>query len=131
MEGNLLKRIQLALSKSNTVRVFRNNTGTAWQGKPEWQGNSKLILHNPRPLDAGLCVGSSDLIGWTSIEITPDMVGQKLAIFTAIEGKTGKGKATKEQANFLRAVVAAGGRAGIANDVPDAVQIVTTDKSGI
>lgn len=32
-------------------------------------------------------IKSSDLIGWTSVVITPEMVGKKVAIFTAIEVK--------------------------------------------
>lgn len=131
MEGNLLKRIQLALTKYSHVRLFRNNTGTGWQGRAEWQGQNKLILHNPRPLTAGLVKGSCDLIGWTTVEITPDMVGQRLAIFTAIEGKTGGTATTKEQANFMRAVREAGGRVGVAKDVPSAVHIVTTHTTGL
>jgi hypothetical protein len=36
-------------------------------------------------LKYGLCLGSSDLIGWTIREITPDMVEKKVAVFTAIQ----------------------------------------------
>lgn len=124
MEGNLLKTIQIELSKIN-VRLFRNNTGTGWQGRAEWQGQKAVTLHNPRPLRAGLVEGSSDLIGWTEVVITPDMVGRKVAVFTAIEGKTGKLHATDKQSAFMRAVRAAGGRVGVARDVADAVAICT------
>jgi hypothetical protein len=58
---------------------------------------------------AGLHKGSSDLIGWKTVEITPDMVGQHVAIFTAVEVKTGSGRTTAEQEQFLQAVRAAGG----------------------
>ena len=37
------------------------------------------------------------------------MVGEKIAIFTAVELKTKNVKLTKEQANFLEQVKAAGG----------------------
>lgn len=123
-EKNLSNDVQVQLSKVPGCRVFRNNTGTGWQGRQEWQGR-KLVLHDPRPINAGLTVGSSDLIGWTSIEITPDMVGRKVAVFTAIELKTSGTGTSDAQATFIRNVRNAGGFAGVAKNVPDAVQIVT------
>jgi len=124
MEGNLIKRIQLRLSGFLSVRTFRNNTGKGWQGAMEWQGQKKLILHNPRPLDAGLVKGGSDLIGWASVEITPDMVGRRVAVFVAIEVKEGRTTTTPEQANFLERVRQAGGLCGIARTPDDAVEII-------
>lgn len=124
MEGNLIKRIQLRLSGLLTVRTFRNNTGKGWQGAMEWQGQNKLILHNPRPLDAGLVKGSSDLIGWKTVEITPDMVGRQVAVFVAIEVKEGRTGTSPEQANFLDRVRQAGGLCGIARTPDDAVTII-------
>jgi hypothetical protein len=41
------------------------------------------------------------------------MVGTKVAVFVAAEGKAGRRKATKEQAAFIDTVRAAGGRAGV------------------
>jgi len=90
----------------------------------EWQGQKKLILHNPRPLDAGLVKGGSDLIGWASVEITPDMVGRRVAVFVAIEVKEGRTTTTPEQANFLERVRQAGGLCGIARTPDDAVEII-------
>ena len=121
MEGNLLKRIQILAGRN--VRIFRNNTGTGWQGKPIWKGKT-LILENARPLNAGLCMGSSDLIGWKTVIVTDEMVGKKVAIFTALEGKTGKTATSKEQSNFLRAVQKAGGIAAIIRNEQDAYNVL-------
>jgi hypothetical protein len=64
------------------------------------------------------------LIGWTEKEITPEMVGRKVAIFTALEVKTPTGRASKEQINFIRVVREAGGIAGIARDGEEGLRIV-------
>lgn len=122
-EKTLNDKIMLALSKLRT-RIFRNNTGTGWQGEPQWQGRH-LLLRNARPIHAGLIKGSSDLIGWTVVEITPEMVGRKVAVFTAIESKFGGTTLKPEQAAFIKAVRTAGGFAGIAHSVPEAVEIVS------
>jgi hypothetical protein len=105
-EQNLYKALQAKHSKQGIL--FRNNTGTAYQGRRGLL-NGMIMLSDPRPIAFGLCVGSSDLIGWTEIFVTPDMVGQKIAIFTAVEVKNEKGRATNEQIKFLQAVRNAGG----------------------
>jgi hypothetical protein len=105
-EQNLYKALQAKHSKHGIL--FRNNTGTAFQGKRAVI-NSRPIITEPRQITFGLCVGSSDLIGWTETIVTPDMVGEKIAIFTAVEVKNEKGKASKEQLKFLQAVRNAGG----------------------
>lgn len=126
-EQNIQQKIRLALGRISTM--FRNNVGTGWQGrsgpiKQTADGGKYLVIQDPRPLNAGLCKGSSDLIGWTTREITPEMVGRKVAIFTAIEVKSANGRATKEQINFIRQLTEAGGIAGIARDGEAAVHIV-------
>lgn len=110
-EKNETNRILLELPDNQ--RMFRNNVGTAWAGVISHKTPSTITLRDPRPLHAGLCVGSSDLIGWTSVEITPDMVGTTVAVFTAIEVKTGNTPATDAQVNFIDQVNAAGGIASI------------------
>jgi hypothetical protein len=107
-ERNIQNRILLATGSHPNIRLFRNNTGQGWQGQTSRDG-AKLIITNPRPLMAGLHKGSSDLIGWKTVEVTPDLVGQHVAIFTAVEVKTGSGRTTVEQEQFLQAVRAAGG----------------------
>ena len=56
--------------------------------------------------------------------ITPDMVGQQIAVFLSIEVKTPTGRVRPEQQQWLDAVQAAGGVAGIARSVQDAQAIV-------
>lgn len=120
----VMPAIELAIGKHRPkTRIFRNNVGTGWQGKSVRKG-TVLIIENPRPLHAGLCEGSSDLIGWTTVEVTPDMVGRKVAVFTAVEVKTNKGRVSDEQANFIQQVRNAGGIAGVARSEDEALKLL-------
>ena len=112
-EAYVQNKIRLAVG-SGDVRLFRNNTGA-------------LLDMQGRLVKFGLCKGSSDLIGFRSITITPDMVGQKIAVFSAIQVKD-KGKATVEQKNFINIINNAGGYAGVAKNVNDAKKILYMDK---
>jgi hypothetical protein len=105
-EQQIQQQIRLACSSGST-RLFRNNTGT-------------LCDANGRPVQFGLAKGSADLIGWTTRTITPDMVGQTVAVFTSIEVKSQSGRLRPEQRQWLEAVQAAGGIAGMARSVEDA-----------
>lgn len=114
--------------------VFRGNVGVGWQGtgKPFQPPHPMTVHVNPgdvvlrqaRPFNTGLPPGFSDLFGFVPVTITPDMVGQTLAVFTAIECKSAAGKARERQAAFLQAVNDNGGRAGIARTPDDALRIV-------
>jgi hypothetical protein len=114
-ETTLQQQIRLALGTRPDARLFRNQVGS---------------LPDPRTgrlVTFGLARGSADLIGWRTVTITPDMVGQRLAVFTSIEIKTPTGRIRPEQQAWLSVVQGAGGIAGIARSVPDALQIVTAD----
>lgn len=120
-EKNIQNRILLALSNAGAT-VFRNNTAGAWAGdNPSWRGRT-LTLENARPLRAGLCTGSSDVIGWQSVEITPEMVGQKVAVFVAVEAKAPRGRVSDAQAVFLARVDEAGGVAVAARSPEEALR---------
>jgi hypothetical protein len=113
-ETELQQRIRLALGTRPDIRLFRNQVGQ---------------LPDPRtgrPVQFGLARGSADLIGWRTITITPDMVGQRLAVFTSLEIKTTTGRLTPAQHNWLGAVLAAGGVAGVARSVADSLRILET-----
>lgn len=64
--------------------------------------------------------GGSDLVGYRRVTVTPEMVGQEMAVFAAIEVKTPKGRATKDQLRFIEHIRNAGGIAGIARSVDEA-----------
>ena len=115
-EQTIQQHIRLACSTGN-CRLFRNNTGT-------------LKDANGRPVQFGLCKGSADLIGWTTRTITPEMVGTHVAVFTSIEVKTATGRLRPEQRQWLDAVQAAGGVAGVARSVADAQQLLTRVYNG-
>lgn len=72
----------------------------------------------------GLCPGSADLIGYTTVTVTPEMVGQQIAVFAAVEVKTATGRPTAEQVAFLTHIKAVGGRSGIARSIEDAELIL-------
>ena len=110
-EQQIQQHIRLACSTGNT-RLFRNNTGT-------------LKDQNGRPVQFGLCKGSADLIGWKRVTVTPDMVGQQVAVFLSIEVKTPTGRIRPEQQQWLDAVQAAGGIAGVARSVEDALDLLS------
>lgn len=114
----------LTLSKFVGSKIFRNNTGVGWQGQTKTTTSGDKLIIDPRPLHAGLCVGSSDLIGWTPVVITESMVGKKVAVFTAIEVKKPSGKASPSQLNFIHQVSIDGGIAGIAKNEDEALALV-------
>jgi hypothetical protein len=115
-EQRIQQEIRLAISHGDT-KVFRNNTGT-------------LKDANGRPVQFGLCKGSADLIGWTTRTVTQEMVGQRIAVFTSIEVKTPTGRLRPEQQQWLDAVQAAGGIAGVARSVEDAQRLTMRDQGG-
>lgn len=121
------QRILLACG-SGSVRLWRNNVGTGWAGQATkvTLGNLRavatalrpgdVVIRQGRPLHAGLCVGSSDLIGYRQVD--------GVAQFVALEVKSATGRATKEQGQFIDHIQAAGGLAGIARSVDDAAAIL-------
>lgn len=127
LEIDFGKRLQKLATKL-TARLFRVNTGMAWQGDMRKNRDGSITLKNPRPLHAGMVKGGSDYIGWMPVRITQDMVGDTLAVFTAVETKAGT-KPTKEQLAFIAAVKAAGGFAGVARKDEDLTIILCPDLS--
>ena len=117
-------------AQENNGRLFRNNVGEAWIGIEQWiyKGIHKIIqLSSPRRIKFGLHKGSSDLIGWKTILITPEMIGKRFAIFWAMEEKYNNDKLKPDQINFLKNVKNAGGIANIAHNKNGNLEIKELD----
>jgi hypothetical protein len=108
-EVDLMDRIR-ELSRGD-VRLFRNNVG--------------VCIRDGARIPFGLAVGSPDLIGWRRTVITPDMVGQTVAVAVGIEVKTQTGRVRPEQRAFLEHMQAFGALAGVARSVEEAASIVS------
>lgn len=111
VEGDLLKKIMMAVSEKGD-RLFRNNVGEGWVCSKRdmiFHKDGTITMLKPRRLTAGLCVGSSDLIGWKKILITPDLIGRPVAQFMAVEAKTKGVAVTPQQKNFIHQVNNNGG----------------------
>jgi hypothetical protein len=112
-ETTLQQQIRLAVGTRSDLKLFRNQVGS---------------LPDPRTgrlVTFGLARGSADLIGWRTVTVTPEMVGQRIAVFTSLEIKTPSGRLSAAQTHWLHAVRTAGGIAGMARSVGDALRIVT------
>jgi hypothetical protein len=101
------------------ARLFRNNVGEAWLGPTSRTREGGVYIAKPRRVVYGLCVGSSDHVGWTPVTITAEDVGRTLAIFTAVEEKTLHDRLSEPQRNFLDQVHRAGGLAYVARETKD------------
>lgn len=120
-EHKIQNEIRNALAAVPAAKIFRVNVGNGWIGTAVKLPNGDVLLKNPRPFSSGLPNGTSDLIGWTEVVITADMVGQKIAVFTAGEIKTKTGRISEAQKNFTAAVNRSGGAAFVWRDAATAV----------
>ena len=100
-EGVLMRQIQVAASAQGH-RLLRNNVGAYFNDATgRW---IRYGVGGP---------GGADMIGWT-----------RDGRFAAIEVKVGRRQPTAEQTTFILAVQAAGGRAGVARSVAEALSIL-------
>ncbi len=112
-ETDLQQRIRLAVGALPGVRLWRNNSGKL----PDPRTGRWVQFGVASP-------GGSDLIGYRSVTITPDMVGSTVAVFTAIEVKTATGRATPAQRHFIDHIRRAGGIAAIVRSVAEAQRML-------
>lgn len=133
LESVVQRKSWLMLGRICTM--FRLNSGKAWlsgAGPVQRLQDGSVVVPAARPVALGLAltngdpvVGQSDLLGWHSIVVTPEMVGAKVAVVTGIETKRTKGgRKGENQINFGNQLVAAGGIAGFASSAEEALQII-------
>ncbi|MBF0309223.1 MAG: VRR-NUC domain-containing protein [Magnetococcales bacterium] len=123
-EAQIQTAIEFTLGGRTDTRLFRNHRGVAWHGLIAEQNGFSVTLAHPRRVETGLAPGGADLIGLKRVVITPDMVGQEVGVFLAIEVKTPKGKRPDDQKNFLEKARQFGGMAGFATSVEEALAII-------
>lgn len=131
-ERKIIDNVLLEGSKHG--RMFRVNCGMGWVGKLEKKNKGKVLLSNAYPFH-GMPEGTPDVIGWESIEICEYLAAnmqkhpclnyelkkndktpcvtcpfhKKLAIFKAVEIKTGKLKLSPGQKNWKNILLEHGG----------------------
>lgn len=112
-ESAIQAAIMLALSQADCI-VFRNTTAKAWVGRVLLRDSNTLTLAEARMIEAGLCIGSSDLIG----------IHKPTGKLLAVEVKTPTGRLSKEQTRFLEAIKQANGIAGVARSPQEALDLL-------
>ena len=106
-------KYRLLTASKLKFRLFRNNRGFFW------------TLDKKRKVKAGLLAEhSGDYIGWRTIEITPDMVGKRVAVYCEVEMKREgwvkpKTKHEEDQKERLDKVKKFGGIAGFCSTDED------------
>lgn len=128
-EHDLQNEIRLEVSKNQLGTLFRANVGRGWTGEVQRMNltprMNTLVISNPRPFHTGLPTGFPDLFGFVPITITPDMVGQQVAVFAAVEVKQKTGRISAKQRDMLAFLQSQGARAGVARSVIDAARILS------
>lgn len=132
-EKAIRKEIELAIGGNGKTTLLANVSGQGVVGRVgpivpgelTWVDNARHISFGlgAKP-GKGKGAGFPDLIGWTEVEITPEMVGLNLAVFTGIEVKKENKKPSEIQQKRISLIRSAGGMAGVARSVEDAQEII-------
>lgn len=108
LEMTVKALVRLELGRDPEIKLHNNPVGRVFF-KGDW-------------ITYGLSPGSGDLIGYHSVIVTPEMVGQRVAIFASVETKRRQGgRKGEKQVNWAEQITAAGGIAGFANS-PEAAR---------
>lgn len=119
-ESAVTSHVRLAAAQLN-IPLWRNNCGGFYDE------NGRFVRYG---LGSEAKLASSDWIGIRPTLITPDMVGQVLGVFTAVEMKQEGWRFNKndehllQQKKFIDIVNQNGGMAGFAQSVDDFYRII-------
>lgn len=122
-ESAVASRIILEAAQTN-IHLWRNNSGGFFDETGRFV---RYGLGSFRPEEK---CKSSDYVGIQQVFITPEMVGQVLGVFVAVETKPEGFRFNKSdehllaQQKFIDIVRSAGGRAGFASNVEEFRKIV-------
>lgn len=122
-ESEIQQEIRIEAAKYGCI-LLRNNSGGF---KDDTGRLVRFGLGNESPSQEVL---SSDLIGWTEIIITPDMVGKRIAVFTVAEVKrenwkpNPKDERERKQNNFINWVNLKGGLGAMVNSVDQFIKLL-------
>jgi hypothetical protein len=125
-ESAIKTAIRLAHSVDD-VRLFNNPVGECWQGAAYRQPDGSVVIRKPYRVTYGLAVGSGDLIGFRSVTVTPEMVGQRVAVFTSLEVKDKRGRKSYEQAAWLHMCRNFGAIAGVVRSEEETAALLAGD----
>lgn len=128
--NELTSEIRLLASKLG-ARLWRRNTGVGWIGRSKkftkreqiWVGPGDVLINQARPFHAGE-TGQYDTYGWHAVVVTPDMVGQTVAVHVEIEIKFGADRESPEQKSWGAMCKQQGVRVGVARTLSDAEMIL-------
>lgn len=118
-ESELQQRVQLEAPKYGCI-LERNNSGgfKNQSGRVVYFGLGNISRKHAQNMR------SADLVGITTVMVTPDMVGKTIGVFTAVEVKNPDWNPNKKldqhetaQANWLAWVRSMGGIAGFVNSL--------------
>ena len=108
----LQKRILARHGARPDLRLWRNESGLFWAGKPHYAAGSVTLQPFTR-VKAGLCKGSADLIGLTD-------TGR----FIALEIKTAGDRLDDRQRRFLDLIIEMGGIGAVVESVDDVDRVL-------
>lgn len=93
------------LIQKNNHFVFRNNRGAGFING----SFVKFGIPEPKLHEGDDMLKGGDYIGFEVVEITPEMIGKKIAVFKSIEAKTAKDKLKSGQIRWHNLILDYGG----------------------
>lgn len=123
-ENEIQQLVQIEARKSDSL-LLRNNSGALKDS------TGRLVRYGLGNVSSqhNETMKSSDLIGITSVVVTPDMVGRTLGVFTACEVKAqgwkfSNTKREQAQLNFINLVRRFGGKSGFVQSLDDLKAVI-------